>query len=134
MLLTADEIIITAMPDLANLRNAKSIIDLLRSARRNDVLPRLIINQVGTPKRPEISPEDFAKSLDLSPTLILPFEPQIFGQAANNGQMINELQAKSKVAEGFQYLAQVVTHRATAGETKKSLLGPLLQKLKRNKE
>ncbi len=133
-LLTADEIIITVMPDLANLRNAKSIIDLLRAARRNDVLPRLIINQVGTPKRPEISPEDFAKSLDLAPTLILPFEPQIFGQAANNGQMINEIRANTKVAEGFQYLAQIVTHRVSTEETKSSLLGPLLKKLKRNKE
>ncbi len=133
-LLTADEIIITAMPDLANLRNAKSIIDLLRAARRNDVLPRLIINQVGAPKRPEISPEDFAKSLDLAPTLILPFEPQIFGQAANNGQMINELRANTKIAEGFEYLAQIITHRVSVEETKSSLLGPLLKKLKRNKD
>lgn len=133
-LLTADEIIITVMPDLANLRNAKSIVDLLRAARRNDVLPRLIINQVGAPKRPEISPEDFAKSLDLTPTLILPFDPQTFGQAANNGQMIGELRANTKVAEGFQYLAQIVTHRANVEKTKTSLLGPLLQKFKRNKE
>ncbi len=133
-LMTADEIVITAVPDLANLRNAKSMIDLLRAARRNDVLPRLIINQVGTPKRPEISPEDFAKSLDLTPTLILPFEPQIFGQAANNGQMINELRSNTKIAEGFQYLAQVVTHRAESEKDKRSLLGPLLQKFKRNKE
>jgi len=133
-LLSADEVVITAMPDLANLRNAKSIIDLLRAARRNDVLPRLIINQVGAPKRPEISPEDFAKSLDLTPTLILPFEPQLFGQASNNGQMISELRANTKVAEGFQYLAQVVTHRVGVEKPKSSLLGPLLNKLKRNKE
>jgi pilus assembly protein CpaE len=64
----------------------------------------------------------------------LPFEPQIFGQAANNGQMINELGSKSKVAEGFQYLAEVITHRNRVEETKSSLLGPILQKLKRNKE
>jgi len=133
-LLSADEVVITVMPDLANLRNAKSIIDLLRAARRNDVLPRLIINQVGAPKRPEISPEDFAKSLDLTPTLILPFEPQLFGQASNNGQMISELRANTKVAEGFQYLAQVVTHRVGAEKPKSSLLGPLLNKFKRNKE
>jgi len=131
---TADEIIITAMPDLANLRNAKSIIDLLRSSRRNDVQPRLIINQVGTPKRPEISPEDFAKSLDLTPTLVLPFEPQVFGQAANNGQMINELRSNTKIAEGFQHLAQIITNRASVEEAKSSLLGPLLKKLRISKE
>ncbi len=133
-LVTADEIIITAMPDLANLRNAKSIIDMLRSSRRNDVQPRLIINQVGTPKRPEISPDDFAKSLDLTPTLVLPFEPQIFGQAANNGQMINELRSNTKIAEGFQHLAQVVTNRTSVEEVKSSLLGPLLKKLRISKE
>jgi cellulose biosynthesis protein BcsQ len=35
-LLQADEVIITAAPDLANLRNAKNIVDLLQQVRRND--------------------------------------------------------------------------------------------------
>ena len=36
VLLQADEIVITAVPDLANLRNAKNLIDLLKQNRAND--------------------------------------------------------------------------------------------------
>jgi pilus assembly protein CpaE len=39
ILLQADEVIVTAAPDLANLRNAKNIVDLLRQSRRNDSKP-----------------------------------------------------------------------------------------------
>ena len=38
-LIAADEILIVAAPDLANLRNAKNLIDLLRAARPNDSRP-----------------------------------------------------------------------------------------------
>ena len=60
MLLQADEVIITAAPDLANLRNAKNIVDLLQQSRRNDSTPRLVMNMVNMPKRPEISVKEFA--------------------------------------------------------------------------
>ena len=55
----ADEIVITAMPELANLRNAKNLVDLLKKLRPNDAPPKLIINQAGIPKRTEISIADF---------------------------------------------------------------------------
>ena len=65
VLLQADEVIITAAPDLANLRNAKNIVDLLRQSRRNDSKPRLVINMVNMPKRPEISVKEFESALGL---------------------------------------------------------------------
>ena len=34
ILLQADEVVITAVPDLANLRNAKNVVDLLKTARK----------------------------------------------------------------------------------------------------
>ncbi len=80
-----------AGPDLANLRNAKNMVDLLRAARPNDHRPYYCLNQVGVPKRPEITPADFAKALEDQPLAVIPFEPQIFGTAANNGQMIAEV-------------------------------------------
>ena len=55
VLLQADEIVVTAVPDLANLRNAKNLIDLLKQSRTNDGPPHLVINMAKTPKRPEIS-------------------------------------------------------------------------------
>ncbi|MGO8242027.1 CtpF protein, partial [Rhizobium ruizarguesonis] len=59
VLSSVDEVVIAAVPDLANLRNAKNMLDALRKMRPNDMPPHLILNQVGMPKRPEISPSDF---------------------------------------------------------------------------
>ena len=49
------------------------------------------LNQVGIPKRPEIPAAEFAKAIENHPIATIPFEPQIFGSAANNGQMIAEI-------------------------------------------
>jgi pilus assembly protein CpaE len=129
VLIGADDILVVAAPDLANLRNAKNIVDLLRNARPNDRRPLYCLNQVGVPKRPEIKPADFAKALEDDPVVSIPFEPPVFGTASNNGQMIAEVASGHKTAEMFRHLAQVLTGRAAAKKTRSSLLGPLLGKL-----
>jgi pilus assembly protein CpaE len=98
-LVSADDILVVAEPDLANLRNAKNMIDYLRGMRVNDRRPHYCLNQVGAPKRPEIKPADFAKGLEDEPVAIIPYEPQLFGTAANNGQMIAEVSANHRTAE-----------------------------------
>ncbi|KQY97234.1 CtpF protein [Pseudolabrys sp. Root1462] len=128
LLVSADEILIVAGPDLANLRNAKNMVDLLRVARPNDHRPHYCLNQIGVPKRPEISPADFAKALEDQPLTIIPFEPQLFGTAANNGQMIAEVSASHKTAELFRQMAQVLTGRAEAKRGRPGLLGKLLKR------
>jgi pilus assembly protein CpaE len=127
-LVAADDILIVAAPDLANLRNAKNLLDFLRANRPNDHRPIYCLNQVGVPKRPEIKPADFARALEDQPSAIIPFDPQTFGAAANNGQMIAEVAAGNRAAEMFRQLAQQVTGRI---ETKKqrSKLPPLIGKL-----
>lgn len=110
-LIAADEVVVVATPDLASLRNAKNMIDLIRQGRPNDAPPRLVLNQVGVPGRPEIPVKDFGNALGVLPSLIIPFEPKLFGAAANNGQMILDAGAKSKSAEAFQTLAQIVSRR-----------------------
>ena len=65
VLLQADEVVITAAPDLANLRNAKNIVDLVMQTRRNDSTPQLVMNMVNMPKRPEISVKEFESALSL---------------------------------------------------------------------
>ena len=128
-LIAADDILIVAMPDLANLRNAKNMLDLLKASRPNDHRPYYLLNNVGVPKRPEISSTDFAKALDDQPVAIIPFEPQVFGAAANNGQMIAELSANHRTAESFRQLAQLLTGRSESKKSKSSLFSPLLDKL-----
>jgi pilus assembly protein CpaE len=129
-LVAADDILIVAAPDLANLRNTKNIFDLLKAARPNDRLPLYCLNQVGIPKRPEIDATEFAKAIESDPIVSIPFDPQMFGAAANNGQMIAEISESHRSIEMFLQIAQRLTGR---GETKKpraSFLSPLFQKLR----
>jgi pilus assembly protein CpaE len=133
LLVSADDILVVASPDLANLRNAKNIVDLLKSARPNDHRPFYCLNQVGVPKRPEIAPADFAKALEDDPLAVIPFDPQMFGAAANNGQMIAEVSANHKTAEMFRQLAQILTGRAEVKRSRSALaslpfLGRLMKK------
>jgi pilus assembly protein CpaE len=129
LLVAADDILVVAAPDLANLRNAKNLVDLLRTARPNDHRPYYCLNQMGVPKRPEISASDFAKALEDQPLATIPFEPQLFGTAANNGQMVAEVSANHKTAEMFRQLAQVLTGRTEAKRPRGGLFSPLLSKL-----
>jgi len=134
LLMSADDILVVAAPDLANLRNAKNIVELLRTARPNDHHPFYCLNQVGVPKRPEITPADFAKALEDQPLAVIPFEPQVFGPAANNGQMIAEVSANHKTTEMFRHLAQVLTGRREVKHNPGGLLTPLIAKLTKRKK
>jgi pilus assembly protein CpaE len=135
VLLQADEIVITAIPDLANLRNAKNLVDLLKQNRANDAAPRLVINMVKMPKRPEISSKEFAVALDMQPSQTIEFDSEAFGLAANNGQMLEEFSAKAKAAQQFRELALELAHRKDEKEDKKkpsalAPLAPILEKFK----
>ncbi|WP_407156808.1 CpaE family protein [Bradyrhizobium sp. STM 3557] len=129
-LIGADDILIVAAPDLASLRNTKNIFDLLKAARPNDRMPLYCLNQVGIPKRPEINAGEFAKAIESQPIATIPFEPQIFGAAANNGQMIAEISANHKTTEMFLHMAQRLTGRSETKKPKGSFLSPLIEKLR----
>jgi pilus assembly protein CpaE len=129
-LVSADDVLLVASPDLANLRNAKNLFDFMRAARPNDRPPFYVLNQVGMPKRPEVKPADFAKALDAQPIATIPFEPQLFGTAANNGQMISEVSPKHKTAEIFLMVAKALTGRVEMKKQKRDLLSPLLAKMR----
>jgi pilus assembly protein CpaE len=129
-LIGADDILIVAAPDLANLRNTKNLFDLLKAARPNDRPPLYCLNQVGIPKRPEIGAAEFAKAIESQPVVSIQFEPQIFGSAANNGQMIAEISANHKSIEMFLQIAQRLTGRSETKKQKSSLFSPLIEKLR----
>ncbi len=129
-LVSADDILVVATPDLANLRNTKNIFDILKAMRPNDRPPLYCLNQVGVPKRPEINVSEFAKAIESQPIVSIPFEPQIFGSAANNGQMIAEVAASHKATEMFLQIAQRLTGRGEAKKSRSSFLSPLLGKLR----
>jgi pilus assembly protein CpaE len=103
-LLHSDQVVITTTPELASLRNVKSMVDLLRAGRPNDPLPKIVLNQVGVPKRPEISPADFSKVAGAPITVVIPHDAQSFGTAQGNGNTIFEVAGKSKAAEAIKNL------------------------------
>jgi pilus assembly protein CpaE len=128
-LVSADDILIVAVPDLANLRNTKNLYDLLKAARPNDRPPHYCLNQVGVPKRPEISAAEFAKAIESDPIVAIPFDAQLFGTAANNGQMIAEISGNHRTTEMFLQIAQRLTGRAETKKARSSFLSPLIEKL-----
>lgn len=130
VLTQSDGIVITASPDLANLRNAKNLFDHLKAARNNDMMPLLVINMLGMPKRPEIPIKDFETALGIKATAVIEFDAETFGQASNNGQMIEESAPKAKSVAHFRDVAMALTGRREQKVEKKSALAPLLQRLK----
>jgi pilus assembly protein CpaE len=133
MLIGADEILILASPELASLRNTKNLLTLLQQNRPNDRRPRVVLNGTGVPKRPEIAAAEFAKSLDTTISASVPFDAALFGTAANNGQMLAEVQSGAKAAEVLSSLAAVITGRTEQRRARQNLFEPLLSKLARRK-
>src|ERR1700751_2639463 len=129
-LIGADDILIVAAPDLANLRNTKNIFDLLKASRPNDRMPLYCLNQVGIPNRPEINAVEFAKAIESDPIASIPFDAQMFGAAANNGQMIAEISESHRSTEMFRQIAQRLTGRGETKKSKASFLSPLIEKLR----
>jgi pilus assembly protein CpaE len=128
-LVGADDILVVAEPDLANLRNTKNMLNMLKAARPNDRPPLYCLNQVRMPKRPEIDARGFGKTIESQPIAAIPFDPQLFGRAANNGQMIAELTARHRTTKMFLEIARRLTGRSEVKKPRGSFLSPILEKL-----
>lgn len=128
ILTTADEIVVTATPDLAAFRNTKNLIDILSAARPNDAAPKLVINQYD-PKTSAVQPDQYAEHVGLEPVQVFYWEPQLFGTAATNASPITEVGAKSRTATSFLELSAELIGRSDAEIAKpKFSLAGLFQK------
>ncbi|MBX3568209.1 MAG: CpaE family protein [Rhizobiaceae bacterium] len=133
-LVQADEIVITATPELANLRNTKNMVDMLKKLRPNDAPPKLVINQAGVPKRTEIAVADFSEPLGISPMSVIPFDPQLFGNAANNGRMLGEMEGKNPISLAINDIAHILTGRSEIKVKSKPGISGILGKLNLKKK
>ncbi len=127
-----DKLVIVATPELASLRNTKSLADKIKALRPNDAPPLLVLNQVNMGKRPEIPASEFARAVGLEISVTIPFDAESFGQAATNGQMITQAAPKSEAAQAIARLAGLIFGaNPEQGGTAKgiSFLKPLLDKL-----
>lgn len=109
VIMQMDEIVLVATPDLASLRNLKAFNDYLAARRPNDIMPRVVLNQVGMPKRPEIAAEDVEEIIGRPVDLIIPHDPGLFGEATNNGQMVEEVNPKHEIVANLASLCETVT-------------------------
>jgi pilus assembly protein CpaE len=82
------------------------------------------------PKRPEIDAKGFAKTIESKPIAAIPFDPRLFGTAANNGQMIAEIAARHRTTGLFVQIAHQMTGRGEVKNPKRSFLSPILRKLR----
>jgi pilus assembly protein CpaE len=123
VLASSDDIVIVLTPDLASLRNTRNLLDALKALRPNDTAPICVLNMVGMPKRPEIKEAELSKALGHPRIISLPFDPYVFGAAANNGQMIAEVDAAHAVNAEFLSLAETLLGRTAQKKRKSSMNG-----------
>ncbi len=128
VLQSADEIVITATPDLASFRNAKNIVEALAVHRANDAAPTLILNQVNVPKRIEVPAEQFKEALGFGPSVIIDWDPQLFGNASANGQTLMEAGPKSSVANAVTNIAATILGQSPVHQSKGFSLASLFGK------
>ncbi len=114
VLAEADDVVIVASPDLANLRNAKCLLEIFRTTRPNDAPPKLVLNQVGIAKRVGISPAEFAKGLGIEIATQIGFDPLAFVSAANEGRLIAEKTPQGPAGRAIAALARDLGLRGIA--------------------
>ncbi len=134
MLIDADDVVLVATPDLASLRNVKTLADQLARLRQNDRPALTILTQVGLPKRPEIHVEDFKKALGSELAAVIGFDAASFGAAANEGRPLVEVMPRAPAVKVFEDIAALIGGRMPIVQKREasSLLDSMLSKLTHN--
>ena len=106
----ADEIVVTARPTLAALRNTKSLGEVLNAGRVADAPARLVLSGVGGYGKSEIPAKDFETAVNMKAVQI-GYEVSLFGDAGTKGQVVAEASKNHKISEQFRALAIAVSGR-----------------------
>jgi len=121
-LIMADETLIVANPDLVSLRDVQNWLRHVNEKRGEESRARVVLNRIGQARKTELSEKDFEGATEAPILQSVPYDPVIFATAANNGQPVGQVNAKSKPAISFQELARKVSGRhVTARKKKKGL-------------
>lgn len=112
LLAAADEVVVTAIPDFACLRDTRSLIELL-SPRRQGMAPlRLVLNRADNGRKAQLSAKDFAETLKVAPDLVIPADPALFGEAATEARPLGEVAAGHKTTQALGQLAISLSGKA----------------------
>ncbi|MCK4940186.1 MAG: hypothetical protein KAR80_07780, partial [Rhodospirillaceae bacterium] len=99
------ETIIVGTPDLYNLRDGKNIVEFLSPHRGTDAPIHLVLNRMGQVKKGEIKDKEFRDVLAIAPSISIPYDPDTFSVAMNNGEPL----ARSKATTAISDLAKLVS-------------------------
>ncbi|MDH5748943.1 MAG: AAA family ATPase, partial [Rhodospirillales bacterium] len=127
VLTDSNEVVLTAYPDLANMRDVKNFIETLSPMRGVGSPPKLIFNRIGAAPRSELSAKDFEDPLKMKFDASIPNDPAGFGTAMNNGVMLYQANSNSKACAEIDKLATLISGRTRTDKKKKSILSTLLK-------
>lgn len=113
----ADDLVLVGTPDLACLRNLKSVLEWAAAERENDRPPRLVMNQCAQPKRADVPMKDIVDVLGATIDVVIPFDGQLFTAAMNNGQMLSEINSASPIVRDIDGLGQVMLGKEQTDRT-----------------
>lgn len=108
VLYSADEVVLVSAPDLASLRDSKTLLEVLGARRAPTAMPKLVLNRVEGARGTQLTAKVFADTLGIAPALSIPAEPQSFGVAANDGRMVPESAPTSRAAAALRQLAALL--------------------------
>lgn len=128
VLAAADETVVVAMADLASLRETKTLLEIIGPRRAAGNPAQVVVNKLDAYRKTQLSPKDFTETLGVAPSLVLPFDPQLFGDSANNGQMLAVTAKGHKIVEQIDAFAERLAGRTV---TRKRPGNPLLRLLRR---
>ena len=125
LLLDADDVVVVSSLDLAGLRDSRHLMGRLKELRGDQAPVHLVLNHAGAFKKTELTPRDFENAVEMTPDVVLQHDPNLFGAASNNGQMLGEVNRRHKLVEQVRQLALNVGGRQPAEQKKKGVLGIL---------
>lgn len=120
VLLDAAEVVLVAYPDLANLRDARNMMERLAEPRGIQAPTRLVLNREGMTRKGELSAKDFEDSLGTAPVVSIPHDAAIFASAMNNGEPVVRGAPGSAAAKSLAELARIVSGGGAAEARKAS--------------
>ena len=117
----ADEVVLTAVPSLASLRNAKSAAEALNARRPKGSPVRLVLNRVGASPKTEIPLKDFATTFGAAPVGRLPYDPALFAEAAMRGEVVSTRARTPRISDPLRALAVTISGRREPERQKSAL-------------
>lgn len=114
VLMDATELVVVAYPDLANLRDARNLLDRLVEPRGVRAPTRLVFNRAGLARKGELSAKDFEDGAGLKPALSIPYDGAAFATAMNTGEPVSAAAPNSPAAKAMTDLAWMVSGQSRA--------------------